>query len=172
MIEFDEAVKCILTFAVDTANEKVKIRDSLGRVLAGPIISRIDLPPFSKSAMDGFAIQANDRSTEFSIVETVAAGTEPSKPIGKGQCSRIMTGAIIPPGSDMVVRAENSTVTNAETMRMRSRENGRNVIQKGENLRAGEIVLKQVFCDLITSVSCLNKGSTWWRSLSHLSLAF
>ena len=141
MLEFDEAVKCVLTFAADTANEKVKIQDSLGRYLAHPVLGKIDLPPFSKSAMDGFAIQANDPAIDFSIEETIAAGVEPAKTVGKGQCSRIMTGAMMPPGADMVVRVENTTVTGSETMRIHTRENERNVIQKGENLRAGDVVL-------------------------------
>ena len=133
MLEFDDALKCIMTFAAETTNEKVKIQNSLGRYLANPVLGKIDLPPFSKSAMDGFAIRANDRSIEFRIEETIAAGVVPAKSVGEGQCSRIMTGAMIPPGADMVVKVENTTVTEAETMRIHARENGRNIIQKSEN---------------------------------------
>ena len=140
MIEFDKAVSHLMTCKTDTASERVETQGFLGKYLVWPIRDRVDLPPFIKSAMDGYAIQAADRSTEYKILETVAAGEVPSKTLGIGQCIRIMTGAMVPAEADMVVRVENTT-TDAGMMRIFTPKAISNVIQKGENPQVGEIVL-------------------------------
>src|SRR5439155_15865176 len=73
--------------------------DALGLVLAEDVASDLDMPPFDKAMMDGFALRSNDLRDgqgELTIIEEVLAGRPPSKAVGAGQASRIMTGAPIP----------------------------------------------------------------------------
>jgi molybdopterin molybdotransferase len=81
-------------------DECVHFMDSLNRVLAEDVISDVDMPPFDKAAMDGFACRKEDLDMEMDVIETVAAGQVPKKRIEKGQCTRIMTGAMVPEGAD------------------------------------------------------------------------
>lgn len=120
--------------------ETVALECALGRVLAAPVISPIDSPPFAKSAMDGFAVRADDASSGFRVVEVLAAGAASRTELRAGECARIMTGAMLPPGAGRVIRREFADET-AGTMRPRREETGRNVIPRGANLHAGDVVL-------------------------------
>ncbi len=82
---------------------------ALGLVLAEDVASDLDMPPFDKALMDGYAVRVADladgRAT-LSVVEEVTAGATPTKSVGSGQATRIMTGAPIPEGADAVVMIE------------------------------------------------------------------
>ena len=140
MQDFDSAIKNMKTTMAKPESEVLDIRHALGRILAAPIRARLDLPPFSKSAMDGFAIQSSDKSPLYEIIETIPAGKVPLQSVGAGRCSRIMTGAMLPDGADVVVRVEYTEVENNQ-MRIVTPETGRNVISRGENLGKGDDVL-------------------------------
>jgi molybdopterin molybdotransferase len=87
----------------------VSIRESLGRVLAGDVISPEDVPPFANSAMDGFAVRGADVNTAGSVLEVIGdlpAGSRSDLVVGPGEAIRIMTGAPMPAGADTVVRVE------------------------------------------------------------------
>jgi len=97
MIALEQAVAIVDQVTFNPETETISIMDSLGRVLAEDIISKINMPPFNKSAMDGYAISQEDNSKKFMVVETIAAGSMPTKTIHQGQCSKIMTGTPYPP---------------------------------------------------------------------------
>jgi len=141
VIELDEALG--ITAAAGAARfpvETVALEHALGRVLASPVISPIDSPPFARSAMDGFAVRADDTSSSLRVVEVVAAGASPRAELRTGECARIMTGAMLPPGAGRVIRRE--FVEEAEGIIRPSRaETGSNVILRGANLRAGDVIL-------------------------------
>ena len=85
------------------------LAESLGRVLAEDVASDLDMPPFDKAMMDGYAVRAADLSTGKSVltvIEEVTAGRTPDLPVGPGQATRIMTGAPVPEGADTVLQAE------------------------------------------------------------------
>src|SRR2546427_7766336 len=87
----------------------------LGQVLAEDVISDIDMPPFDKSLMDGFAVRSADLpegKATLNIIEEVTAGQTPQRPVALGQATRIMTGAPIPTGADAVVMIERTRLTN------------------------------------------------------------
>src|SRR5262249_12462864 len=91
--------------------ESVAIRSALGRVLARDVGSPIDVPAAANSAMDGYALRgselAADRATDFRVVGKRFAGdAAASAAVGTGECVRIMTGAVMPPGLDTVVPQE------------------------------------------------------------------
>ncbi|MBT3271565.1 MAG: molybdopterin molybdotransferase MoeA [Spirochaetales bacterium] len=134
MLDFDAALEVMLSVEPNAGIETVSLEHSLGRILSEEIRSRIELPPFSKAAMDGFAVQSHDNSAEFEIVETIPAGGLPTKTIWAGKCSSIMTGAMMPPGADKVVRVEYTSVSGLKMKVIQTEPNG-NVIQQGENVR-------------------------------------
>src|SRR5437660_10647781 len=83
--------------------------EALGLILAEDIASDLDMPPFDKAMMDGFALRSSDLrdgQAELAIIEEIPAGKTPTKSLAAGQVSRIMTGAPIPSGADAVVMIE------------------------------------------------------------------
>ncbi len=137
---------------VDTARvlplEQVPLEHALGRVLAHDVASTIDLPQWDNSAMDGYAVRSEDVRgrcpVELEIIQYILAGEFPTAPIQAGQCSRIFTGAPVPSGTDTVIRQEDTTALDSQTVRMeRDRDAGCNVRFRGEDIRAGAVVLRQ-----------------------------
>lgn len=126
--------------------EQVLLERSLGRVLAEDIPANRDLPPYDVSAMDGFAVQSRDLATlpaTLKILEDIKAGDMPTLPVQAGQCSRIMTGAPLPPGADAVIRVEDSKQLSDDTVQIVvSAKSGHDVRPKGENMHNGDIILK------------------------------
>ena len=139
MIHPDEALRKVLSFRPAPRTEEIDLSESSGRVLPREILSPLDIPPFDKSAMDGFACRRDDTSESFRIVETLAAGGGSPAPLAAGECSRIMTGAMLPPGADRVIRKEYCR-EGGNRMRV-VKPDGNNVIARGENLRRGEALL-------------------------------
>jgi len=140
MIPVEEAEKILnkITFRLET--EEVALMDSLGRVLGQDIVSGISMPPFDKSAMDGYAVSSSDNPKKFKIVEVIAAGDVPQKSVGKGQCSKIMTGAMLPPGTDRVIKKE-VTEEKDGYMYLTGEDNNINICFLGEDVKPGDIVL-------------------------------
>jgi molybdopterin molybdotransferase len=126
-------------------DEKVPVRNALNRVLANDIYSKINVPSGVNSAMDGYAVAASDIPktgvTELSIVGTSWAGRPLKQKIQQGECARIMTGGILPAGSDTVIIQE-SVERLGENIKIDSQTKpGDNVRQAGEDIKKGEIVL-------------------------------
>ena len=93
-----------------TGTEKISFTDSLGRILAGSVASDIDMPPFNKATVDGFACRKSELENELEIIETIPAGKIPEKTLATNQCSRIMTGAVVPEGADCVIMVEDAEI--------------------------------------------------------------
>ena len=125
------------------------LRDALDRVLAEDVTSPIDLPGWDTSAMDGYAARAGDvehaapdRKVTLAVVEAVAAGQFPTKPIGPGEVTRIFTGAPLPVGADTVVRQEDTEAAGAGRITVvTGRDARKNVRHRGEDIRRGDVVL-------------------------------
>lgn len=141
MIKIDEAEKIVSDFNVKTEIEEVSLLDSLNRILAQDIVSQINMPPFDKSAMDGYAVNSNDSSKKFNIVETIAAGTVPKKAINRGECTKIMTGAMLPKGANKVVIKE-VTEEKYGFMYIIEKKNELNICYQGEDVKEDDVVLK------------------------------
>lgn len=128
--------------------ERVPLLETLGRVLAGPIISPLTLPPWDNAAMDGYAARAEDiaaataeRPVRLRVVDSIAAGQFPTVPVRPGEATRIMTGAPVPDGADSVVRVEDTDDGREEVAVRSDRDARRNVRPRGEDLRTGDTVL-------------------------------
>src|SRR5262249_62385507 len=104
-----DALAAIRGACAPLPEETVPVRDALGRVLAKPLVSDVDWPPFDTSAMDGYAVRLADAAAGATLSERhglVAAGDAPGAPIAPGEAVRVMTGAPIPPGTEAVVPVE------------------------------------------------------------------
>jgi molybdopterin molybdotransferase len=144
MRSVEEALALVLDGLVPLGAERVAIADSLDRVAAEPLRGAVDLPPFDRSAMDGYAVRAADTAPGVSLRLTgaVAAGEVAPGALAPGSAARISTGAAIPPGADAVLqselaRADDGTVTPAEAVPV-----GRHVRRRGEDVRAGDVLVR------------------------------
>jgi molybdopterin molybdotransferase len=121
--------------------EMVPLWDSLGRILAVDIISDINMPPFDKSAVDGYACRRSDLHGALHVIEVIAAGQMPAKTVESGTCSKIMTGAPIPNGADCVIMVEDVEEISKTEIRFDGEETKNNIAKFAEDVRAGDIVL-------------------------------
>ncbi len=142
MILPSEAETIIGSYGKQMETEEMTLLESRGRILAEDICSGIEMPPFNKSAMDGYAVASSDNSDKYKIIETIPAGEFPEKIIEKGECSKIMTGAPLPDGADRVIKVE---VTEEENgfMYLTGEDNAGNVCVRGEDIKIGDRILKK-----------------------------
>ncbi len=114
MLSLDHARDYVLDVCSARRPEPHPLADALGLVLAKDVYAAESIPRFANTAMDGFALRSADVANppvELEIVETIAAGHAPEQTVGQGQASRIMTGAVMPPGADSVVMVERTSVS-------------------------------------------------------------
>lgn len=156
-ISVEEARAYILKHFHPLEAERVPLLDSLDRVLAEDIIADMNVPPFNNSAMDGYAVRAQDiadglpdHPVVLRVIGDLAAGYIAQRTVERGTALRIMTGAPLPPGADTVVRFEETsegigargTEKNHTTVGiLKAARRGDNVRSAGEDIRQGEIVL-------------------------------
>ncbi len=144
----EEAIALILErVAPVRSRERVPLEQALGRVLAEDAVSDLDLPPFEKSAMDGFALRSADCAASAGAREwTVAGESRAGAPfqgrVGAGQCVAISTGAELPAGCDAVVMVERSRPGARGVWLDDQPPKGQHVCHKGEDLRVGDTVLR------------------------------
>ncbi len=156
MLSIDEALGLVLAEARAIPAERLPIDKCLGLVLAQYVTSDVDSPPHDKSTVDGYAIRSADPAAGiwlFEVVEEVAAGRVPQKPVAAGQATRVMTGAPVPTGADAVVMHERSEILTGaagERIRIAGRlpsgaghvvTPGQNILPRGASLRAGDVAL-------------------------------
>ena len=147
-ISANEAARRILDDVRRQPALRVPLDDALDSVLAEDVVSPIDIPAWTNSAMDGYATRGDDvrgasaeRPVRLRVVEHLPAGSFPTRPIGPGECARIFTGAPLPEGADTVIRQED-TDEGADTVTIvRDRDVGVNFRRTGEDVRRGATVL-------------------------------
>jgi len=125
-----------------TCINKVDIRSSLGRYLAEDIFSNINVPSHTNSAMDGYAINGDDipagSEARLNIAFTVFAGKPVTAKVERGQCARIMTGGMMPAGTDTVIMQEEVKCIDNNIFIQSCHRKGQNVRQAGEDLAVGQ----------------------------------
>jgi molybdopterin molybdotransferase len=142
MIPFERAYEIVMASGFDMVTEKVSFERSLNRILAENIESDIDMPPFNKASVDGFACKKSDLANEMEIIETIPAGRWPEKHVVNGTCSRIMTGAPVPSGADCVIMVEDTKILPSGKIRFSGSFQKENIAVKGEDVREGDVVLR------------------------------
>lgn len=141
MIKYSEALDIILSVVNNIETEEIAYGESIGRILAQDILSDIYMPPFDKSAMDGYACRKEDLDKELDVVEVVKAGEAPKVKIESAQCSQIMTGAMIPEGADFVIMVEQTEKTELERIKFIGGSSRSNICVLGEDIRIGDKVI-------------------------------
>jgi len=144
-LHVDKAREAIRSCLVPIAeSETVKVREALGRVLAEDIVPRINVPAHDNSAMDGYAVCSSDLKGEervLSEVGTALAGRPFGGKVRPGECVRVMTGAVMPPGTDTVVIQEVVRAEDGKILIPKGQKAGQNVRSAGEDLKVGVPVL-------------------------------
>ena len=143
MISFEEAFSIVMSNVFETGTETIPFVSSCSRILAEDIKSDINMPPFNRSAVDGYACHSSDLQNILEVVEVIAAGKAPLHKVGKDQCSKIMTGAIVPEGCDLVFMVEESENAGNNKVRFTGTESKANLSLKGEDVKIGEVVLRK-----------------------------
>jgi molybdopterin molybdotransferase len=128
-----------------TTNERVAVRASLGRVLGADVVSAMNVPAHDNSAMDGFAVRGADLSedgdTVLREIGAAFAGRTFAGAVGPGQCVRVMTGAVMPAGTDTVVIQEAVRVERDRIVVPPGQKTGQNRRLAGEDLAAGRVAI-------------------------------
>ena len=147
MISYTEAQNIISAHTRSFGKEELPLEQVLDRVLGEKIYADRDYPPFNRATMDGYAISSDDYKNgihRFEIAETVFAGQLPSKKITAGQCYKIMTGAAVPPGTDCVIRREDTSESGGYMEVLAENCNPlQNIACKGEDFKAKETIISE-----------------------------
>lgn len=144
MLAVAEALEQIISRC--QAREAVRVAlgvSALGGVLAEDVASDLDVPPFDKALMDGYAVRSADCTgpTRLTVVEEILAGRTPTVALSAGQASRIMTGAPLPVGADAVVVVEQTTFADGQVAFGTEVRAEQNLLRRGREMRTGERVL-------------------------------
>jgi molybdopterin molybdotransferase len=140
MISIDEALALVLDGLAPLGAERVPLAEAAGRVAASPAVSAVDLPPFDRSAMDGYAVRAADTApgVALRLAGGVAAGEVAASELEPGTATRVSTGAAIPPGADAVLQSELAHEQDGTVAPERALAPGTHVRFRGEDLHAGD----------------------------------
>jgi len=153
-ISIGEAVKKIMEHQLQGVTEHVSINESFGRFLSEDLIATSDVPHFNRAPYDGFAVRSIDtreaslsNPVEFEVIDHLGAGMVSTKVVGQNQAVRIMTGAMMPEGTDAVVMfevAKDYEKNGIPFMSIkRSFNKGENVSFTGEDAKEGEVLVKK-----------------------------
>lgn len=144
MISVEEAKKIISQTIPEGPPACIPLQKAVGRVLAKNIVSPMDTPPFTSSAMDGYAIFHNDTPGCLKVVACIAAGDIPKQPLQRGEAVRIMTGAMVPVNATAVVPQEEVTKRGEnEIFVSRKTRPGEHIRRQGEEFKKGDVALSK-----------------------------
>ncbi len=141
MISLDKALKIVTKETPTLGSEYVRLGDAVGRVLAQPIAADSDMPPFDRSQMDGYAMQAKDVQrvpARLKIVGESAAGRGWHKKVRSGEAIRIMTGAPLAPGTDAIQKNELTREESDVVIINEPTDVGKYIVRKGSEIEKGE----------------------------------
>jgi len=147
-----EEARAIIEHALQPIDrtEVLPLQQANGRVLAQDVVSTVDVPPFSRAAMDGYAVRAEDtagasRTTARTLrrIETIYTGQVPQKRVGQGECAEIATGAPMPDGADAVVMVEETDIDDRGAVSIFVEATPRqNIGRQGADIQKGQHVLQ------------------------------
>lgn len=143
-LQVAEAVARILAEIRPLNAVRRPLLDAYNSVLAADAIAPVTLPPWDNSAMDGYAVRAADIvrvPVALRVIESIAAGQFPSRTVGAGEATEIMTGAPMPKGADTVVRVEDTDGGRAAVEIRDARDSGKNVRPRGEDIAEGRLAI-------------------------------
>ena len=144
MISPKEAIEKILQRGKPAEVKAVDLDDALGYVLAGDVVSNVNVPPFNNSAMDGFVMHSADlgKTGPLKIIGEVQAGQEAKIPVKEGTVISIMTGAALPEKTGAVIPVENVEASESEITVKKAVQKGANIRLAGEDIKKGSTIIK------------------------------
>ena len=151
LMTFDEAKKVISEQLKPEAlgEEEISLLEAYNRVLRENVVSALEIPPFNRSTVDGYAVEAADtfgaeekQPVKLKLCGVVNVGEPPKISVGKGEAAEIVTGAPVPDGADAVVMVEDTDSEDIALRVYRAVTKGENVMKKGTDIKKGETVLK------------------------------
>lgn len=145
MIPLDDALAVVLSSASPLSSTSIGLDRAHNRIIAEAVVADRPYPPFDRSAMDGFAVRWADLRSipaNLRVVGDIPAGVWPTFEVSVGTAARIMTGAPVPRGADVVVMVEYTELSDADHVRILQAPDGvgANICKEGEDLREGELV--------------------------------
>jgi len=148
VIPVERALEIVLAHTPSLPSEEVLLTQALGRVLAEDVPSDVDMPPFDRSAMDGYALRAGDTSAApvvLDVIGQVRAGQYPDRGIEPGKAIQVMTGAPVPPGATAVQPVEKTRLVDGgrRVEILEPVEPGAHISRQGTEVRAGDLVLER-----------------------------
>jgi molybdopterin molybdotransferase len=148
MLPVEEALQIVLRHTPTLPAEPVLLTEALGRVLAEDVAADVDLPPFDRAAMDGYAVRAADVAAAPAMLEVaglIRAGQYPDRPLAAGQAVQIMTGAPVPAGATAVQQVEKTRPADGgrRVEILEPVAAGAHISRKGCEVRAGDVVLRR-----------------------------
>ncbi len=145
-----DALKLVLSRVKPLSSEIVSFDQALGRVLSEDVISKTNVPPFNRSAVDGYAVRATDtfeasetKPKKLRVVGFAKIGVATKSCVRKGEAIKLMTGTPMPRGADAVVMVEHTKIEKKRIAVLVPLTLGKNVSAQGEDVRAGEVVLRR-----------------------------
>lgn len=143
MITVDEAILKIKENSTRMSEKRIHVKDAYGFSLAESVNSGINMPPFDQSAMDGYAVVADTR-TNFTLIGEMKAGDNTSMKLKEGEAIRIFTGAMIPEGANAVIRQEDITLKDDNTIQLNGKVSvADNIRFAGEQIRKGDCAIEK-----------------------------
>ncbi len=145
LIKIEKAREVILERALSLDIIDIALSDAAGFCLAEEILADRDLPPTDRSAMDGFAVRATNVINcpkQLKLIGETAAGSAECPNVIPNTCARILTGAVVPPGADTVVKVEDTEEDGDCVTILETAEIGLNIRKQGEEVKKGNIVIK------------------------------
>jgi len=146
MIPIDKAKKIVFDTLQKLDPVKLPLDFAAGLILSEDISADINVPPFDRATMDGYAIHADDSGigAEMKIDRIIAAGEFSNDTVKRGHAVKIMTGAPVPPGVDTVIQVEKTSEPTSGIVKLQDKiESGKNIAYKGEEIKEGQVILKK-----------------------------
>lgn len=150
LTSLEDAITTLDSYLRFTAVEEIQTRTALNRILAEDIVSKIDIPPFNRAAMDGYALKATDtfeashkNPKKVKLIGKVEIGSISNLEIEIGQAIRISTGAVIPKGADAVMKIEDTEITGDIITLYTPLVPSKNISKKGEDIPKGKTILNR-----------------------------
>ncbi|MDQ1095910.1 MULTISPECIES: molybdopterin molybdotransferase MoeA [Chryseobacterium] len=142
MISVHEAHGIISASVPISKTKRISLSEAAGKVLSAEVVATVDIPNFSQSSMDGYALRYEDKDINLSVIGEMAAGTSCQLVIRPGQATRIFTGAPLPEGADTVVMQE-KVKCSGNTLSIQDEQftSGMNVRAKGSEIKQGETAM-------------------------------
>lgn len=152
----EDAHKIISNLPLKNRVEKIPLEESYQRVLADDVYATIDLPPFRRAAMDGYALKfqdtftaSEDKPVQLKLTDVITAGVKPQIPVEAGTCIEVSTGAPIPEGADAVVMVEYTEKQEGNILILESVPLNANIAAQGSDVKEGELLIREY--EILTS---------------------